>query len=189
MSSKQGKTSSGKVWLFRFLVLIGLGIFVAAWLLPWWNMNVEQFESNAVQIRPWGLTFGQSTGTMGIMMKGAELPIWFPYIMWTYFALCLIVVLVSLFIRLPDMRIGKIKLTLNQFLIGGVGFSFIFAGVFAAVYAGGRMKKSFDVPLQGRVYLDMGDPFVAFVNTRLRTWLVSALCCRGNAADPGNIPQ
>jgi hypothetical protein len=161
------KSNRGRVWLFRLLVIIGILIFLAAWFLPWWNMDVEGFGRNLVQIRPWGLAVAEKMEQFKVLMKGAEMPNWFPAFMWAYLGLCMIALLIGMFISGKKLSIGKLKFSLSQLLVGGVGFSYIFAGAFAAVYAGTRMKNTFGVALQGRTHIDFGDPLTAYVNTSM----------------------
>jgi hypothetical protein len=161
------KASNARVWLFRVLVVAAAGVMLVAWFMPWWTMDVEGFGYDVAQIRPWGLATSERLGSFEVMLKGTELPGWFPAFMWTYLALCMIALLVGIFVPRKDFCLGKIKFSLSQLLVGGVGFSYIFAGIVAAVYAGMRMKKTFGVALQGRTWIDFGDPFTTYVNTHL----------------------
>lgn len=167
VADKVVKSNDSKIWLFRILVLVGTGVFLAAWFLPWWNMDIEGFNYNSAQIRPWGLVVSEKLATFSANLKGTDLPVWFPYLMWVYFALVIIALLIGMLVRGPELRIGKIKFSFSQLMVGGAGFSFIFAGIFAAIYAGMRMQKTFNVPLQGRAHIDYGDPLIAYVNTSL----------------------
>ena len=161
------KASDGKSWLFRFLVIVAVGIMLVSWFMPWWTIDIEGFATDAAQIRPWGLELCDQIGGFAILLKGTEMPSWFGAFMWVYLSLCMLAILVGLFVPEKKFSFGKIKFTLSQFLIGGVGFSYVFAGIVAAVYAGIRMKSTFNVPLQGRAFIDMGDPLIAYADTRL----------------------
>lgn len=161
------KVSNARVWLFRVLVVAAAGVMLVAWFLPWWTIDIEQFGHDIVQIRPWGLEISEQMGDFAILLKGVPMPSWFAPFMWAYLGLCMIALLIGAFVRGRAIRIGKFKITLSQLLIGGVGFSYIVAGIVAAVYASVRMKSSFGVPLQGRAFIDLGDPIVTFVDTRL----------------------
>jgi hypothetical protein len=162
------KLSKNRVWVFRILVAAAAGLMLVTWFLPWWNMDVEGFSYKALQIRPWGLVMSQKMTSFAILMKGAELPVWFPSFMWTYLALCMIALLVGMFVRGKEFRFGKLKFTLSHLLVGGVGLSYIVAGLVAAVYAGMRMQNSFGVALQGRTHIELGDPLTTYVNTSLQ---------------------
>ena len=161
------KASNARVWLFRVLVVAAAGVMLVSWLLPWWTVDIEMFGNDMVQIRPWGLVLAERMGDFKVLLKGADMPVWFAPFMWAYLGLCMLALLVGIFIRGKDISIGKFKFTLSQLLIGGVGFSYIVAGIVAAVYAGMRMKNAFNVSLQGRSHIDLGDPFVTYVETRL----------------------
>jgi len=161
------KTSTAKVWIFRFLVLATAGVMLVSWFMPWWTIDIEGFATNAAQIRPWGLELCDQMGGFAILLKGTEMPNWFGPMMWAYLGICMLALLVGLFVNGKSFSLGNFKISLSQLLIAGVGFSYIVAGIVAAVYAGGRMQRTFDVPLQGRTFIDMGDPLIAYADTRL----------------------
>jgi hypothetical protein len=163
----ESKESEPSIWMFRFMVLIPVAIMLVSWFLPWWTIDIEGFADNAAQIRPWGLELCGQMGGFAILMKGTEMPAWFGSFMWAFLGLCMLAILVGLFVRGKEFGFGKFKFNLSQILIGGVGVAYLFCGIFAAVYAGMRMKNTFDVPLQGRAFIDMGDPLIAYVDTYL----------------------
>jgi hypothetical protein len=161
------KASSARIWLFRVLVVVVAGIMLVSWFLPWWSADIEALGNNIIQIRPWGLHMDERLGGFAILLKGAPMPAWFAPMMWTYFGACMIALLVGMAARERKISLGGFKINLSQFLVGGVGLSYIFAGIVAAVYASIRMKSMGEIPLQGRVLFDLGDPLVAYVSTRL----------------------
>jgi hypothetical protein len=164
---KQVNVSDTKIWMFRFLVVIPAAIMLVSWFLPWWTIDIEGFADKAAQIRPWGLELCGQMGGFAILMKGTEMPSWFGAFMWVFLGLCMLALVVGLFMRGKEFGFGKLKFSLSQILIGGVGIAYIVCGIVAAVYAGMRMKSTFDVPLQGRAFIDMGDPLIAYVDTYL----------------------
>lgn len=166
---------NNKKWLYRVLVLAGAAVLLVSWFLPWWTIDVDGFTSDAVQIRPWGLVWSESWGDFAGLVEGqATLPGFFVPFMWTFLGLCLTAILVGLFVNDVDIKLGKLNFKLSQLLIGGVGAAYLFAGVFAAIYASFRMGDAFGCPLVGRVHIDMGEPMIAFVTTRLLLgyWLI-----------------
>ena len=46
---------NSKIWLFRGLVLVGIGLLLLSWFMPWWSINVYEIGPDAAVIRPWGL--------------------------------------------------------------------------------------------------------------------------------------
>ncbi len=46
--------SNARVWLFRSLILIAIGLLFVSWFLPWWKCTTPAMEG-WVRIRPWGL--------------------------------------------------------------------------------------------------------------------------------------
>ena len=161
--------------LDRILVLAGAALLLVSWFLPWWTIDVDGFTNDAVQTRPWGLVWSESWGDFAGLVEGqATLPGFFVPFMWTFLALCMAAILVGLFVKDREIKLGKLNFRLSQLLIGGVGAAYIFAGVFAAIYASYRMGNAFGCPLVGRVHIDMGEPLIAFVTTRLLLgyWLI-----------------
>jgi hypothetical protein len=161
------KAGSAGIWLFRILVAVVAGVMLVSWFLPWWSADIEMLGYNIIQIRPWGLQLGERLGGFEILLKGAPMPAWFGPMMWTYLGLCMIALLVGMAAGEKDISFGKFKISLSQFLVGGVGLSYIFAGIVAAVYASIRMKNLGGIALQGRTFVDLGDPLVTNVDTRL----------------------
>lgn len=175
MTEEKGtKVNFARYLIFALLVLVGAGLMVYSWLQPWWTIDIEGFVKDAVQIHPWGLEMNQRMGGFEILLKGEEMPSWFPAFMWAYLGLAMLALLVGSFVRYKKVGFGKLKIKLSQFLVGGVGLSYIVVGVVAALFAQARAKATFDVPLQGRGFVDLGDPIVAYVDTRLLTgyWLI-----------------
>lgn len=166
---KVEKTNAGRVWFFRFLVLLAAALLLYVWFNPWWTIDIEGFGKDMVQIRPWGLELNQRMGGFAIFLRDAQMPPWFGPAMWVFLALCLLALLIGMFVKRINIGFGKIKMSLSQFLIGGVGLAFLAAGVVMAVYASMRMKAMMDVPLVGTGYIDLGDPLIANVYTRLTT--------------------
>ncbi len=154
-------------WLFVLLVLVGAALMFAGWFMPWWTIDVEGFATDVVQIRPWGLCICEQMGDFAILMKGAELPAFFAPFMWSFLGLCVVALLVGIVIKEASVKIGKLTLKWSQILVGGVGLAYIVMAIVAAVFASYRMGTAFGAPLQGRAFIDMGDPLIAYVDTRL----------------------
>jgi hypothetical protein len=159
--------NAAREWLFRLLLAAAAGLMLYTWFQPWWTSDIEGFGNDMIRIRPWGLELGETMGDFAILIKGAEMPAWFSPLMWTYLGACMLALLVGMFLLNKVVRLGKIRLTICQLLTALVGFSYIVAGIVAAVYASIRMEAMGGVPLQGRVFVDLGDPIIAYVNTRL----------------------
>lgn len=161
------QVNNARVWLFRLLVVVAAGMMLVSWFQPWWTIDIEALGKEMVYIRPWGLEMDERMGSFSILVKGADMPAWLSPFMWTYLALCMLALLVGAWVRGKYIGLGKFKLKLAQFLIGGVGFSYIIAGIVAASYASMKLKASMNIPLQGHVFIDLGDPFITYVDTRL----------------------
>lgn len=149
--------NNAKDWLFRILVAAGAGVMLVSWFLPWWTIDIEELGPDLVQIRPWGLAVNGRLGSFDILIKGAAMPEWFAPCMWAYLGACLVALLIGLSIGGKEFVFGKLKFKLSQLLVGGVGFSYIVAGVVMAVYTTIRLGAFYNTPLQGRIYVDLGD--------------------------------
>ncbi len=167
LSEKTEEKSSKKgTLILRALVALGSLLFLVSWFMPWWTIDIEGFGNRMVHIRPWGLVIDERMGDFRILLKGSEMPAFFTPLMWFYFALCVIALVVGFIVCVKSIRLGKLKMTLSQLLVGGVGLSYFVAGIVAAVFASFKMEKM-GVPLVGRTFLDLGDPVIAFLDTYL----------------------
>ena len=121
MAKVKKKANTMGLWVYRLLVVVlGAGM-VYSWLQPWWTID--------------GLN--ERLGDFVIFLKGSEMPAWFAAFMWTYLGLCMVALLAGLWIKSGHkFGIGKIKIELNELLVGGVGLSYIIVGIVAAVFAG-----------------------------------------------------
>jgi hypothetical protein len=164
--TKDTQARNARVWFFQVLVVIAAGVMLVSWFMPWWNVDIESIGKNMVQIHPWGLEMNERLGGFKVLLKGTEMPGWFAPLMWAYLSVCMIALLVGLWFHRAKVSIGKFKLKLNQLLIGGVGVSYFVVGIVAAIYASIRTKATMGVPLLGRNFIDMGDPFVTYVDSR-----------------------
>ena len=163
---KEQKENPVRAWLWRLLVLVGGGLILYSWFQPWWTMDIEGFGHDMIQIRPWGIVIGQRMGGFAIYLRDAQMPSWWAAFVWTFLGLMMLALLVGLFIR-GDLRLGKLKISFAQFLIGGAGLAYLATGVIMAVYASMRMGAMMDIPLVGTGFIDYGDPLIANVYTRL----------------------
>lgn len=161
------QVNNTRVWLFRLLVVVAAGVMLVSWFQPWWTIDIEALGKNMVQIRPWGLDMDERMGSFSVLVKGAEMPAWLSPLMWAYLVLCMLALTVGAWVRGKDINLGIIRMKLAQFLIAGVGLSYIIAGIIAAGYASMKLKAGMNIPLQGREFIDLGDPFITYVDTRL----------------------
>jgi hypothetical protein len=123
---------SSRVWLFRGLVIMAAGFMLLSWFMPWWEALIIQIQG-VVQIHPWGLE--HNLGPASGFISGVSMPVWFAPVMWTYLVICIVLLFLSLSITGKTTRLGRIKLSLPQLLIGGVGLSYIVIVVAAVIVA------------------------------------------------------
>jgi hypothetical protein len=145
--------SNKRVWLFRGLVLVGLGLILVSWFSVWWRAEITMLN-NWVQIRPYALEMDKFIKGY---LPGAKLPDWLPPFVWTYFASILVCLAVSLFAKEKILGFGKIKFSLTTWLILYVGVSFIVCAVTAMVFASLEMSKFYGMTLLGEQTLEI-DP-------------------------------
>jgi hypothetical protein len=153
-----------------------MGLIVLGWFLHWWNANIVMIDSN-VWIRPWGLE--SDLGFLGAesWIKDAEMPAFFAPLMWAFFALSLLALAISLFVKDKQIGFGKLKLSLPQFLIIGVGIAFIIVVIIALVYMSIQMSDWYGMKLIGTVHMDLGEPFISNVICELLPgfWITCAV--------------
>jgi hypothetical protein len=117
-------------------------LFVLSWLQPFWRSNIQE-SGMFVQIRPYGLE--HNLGNYVQYMGGdPRMPGFFAPLMWAYLIIALAVLLVGIFVKDIPVRLGKLgsrlprwlmRLSLPQWLIGGVGVSYIVFVLVFLVYA------------------------------------------------------
>lgn len=158
-----------RVWLFRCLVIIATSLMLVTWLMPWWTCDILGLPLfNAVTIHPYGLE--QALGEWVGYIAGSEMPVWFAPLMWTYLGICIVSLSFSLLPKGEVVGSGKLKLSLSQVIIGGVGVSYIAVAVLATIVAAIRTGDFFGgLPLQGSIELTEanGVPYPTLVDTRL----------------------
>lgn len=164
-----------KAWIFRCLVLAATGLFLYSWFIPLWGLDVAILRPNAVLVRSWGEEL--FLGDLASMVSLPTMPAFFAPLLWTYLVLSVVLLLSSLLLKEKILSLGRFKLSLQQAIIGGVGFAhLIFAAVAAimiSVNLGQFDVKGVTVPLQGTVVLDFGMPYTGPVTSSLRLgyWL------------------
>lgn len=172
--------NSTRTMLYGLLTLAGAGLFLYAWFQPWWNAYVVALKENGVTIFPYAMVVGSTLKDYPQWLVGSEMPAWFFRLMWVYLAASMAVVLISLFVSdKARVGVGRLKFSLPQVLVGGVGVSFIvFVVVFVGVIAM-RAPQFYNAPLQGSVFVHMAEHegnAESYVETSLQMgyWLAGA---------------
>jgi hypothetical protein len=154
--------STARVWLFRFLVVIGIAALVFSWFQPWWSTHVNAMPGTEwpVKIRPYGLDTAGFWEVLTLMPEGgheADMPVWFTPVMWVYFGLAVLLLLAVLWFVGKNKKIGLLgrKFNLSSFLLFGVGISYIVVAILAVVVASIRLK-AIGMTLTGEVFVQMG---------------------------------
>ena len=177
---------NAKVWLFRFLVLVVIGLMLVSWFMPWWSIEIYELGDDVVVIRPWGLEDNSESGyqpsgdeeVLPVTLKGADMPVWFAPAMWTYLGIVVAALLFSLFVKRKELKIWKIKSTLPSLIIGTVGFSYIVVVVLCVIVTAIRTGDFYGVHLMGYTYIDLGHyPYQsgAEAGMKLGYWLSCAV--------------
>lgn len=162
--------SSTRSWIFRGLTLAGLGVWLYTWFQPWWLAYIEELQETAVVIFPYAMNISGTLRSYPQWIVGAEMPTWFWPLMWVYLAVCIGAVTMSLFASADDMvKIGKIKLSMPQLLVGFAGLAFIIYVVVFVIVISLRAPQFYGVPLQGHVFITMDEHTESYVDTALQT--------------------
>lgn len=150
--------NSLRAWIFRFLVVIAMGLFIASWFIPWWECAIP-YIAGWIHIRPWGLEF--NLGFYESYASQAVMPAFMAPAMWTYFGLAILGYIASMFVKEKEIKIFKLKFKLNQFLVLLIGLSWIIAGLAATLLAAVQTGNYFNTPLIGHNVVDLGGHYEA----------------------------
>lgn len=135
-------------WIFRVLLVLATAFMVYSWFQPWWSSDVAVIEgTDDLVLHPWGVD------AVGQVRMGAdpglyEMPAFFGPFVWTYFALAMIALVVSLFLDVK-VKLGPVRLPLAAVLIILVGLSYLLA-VGLAYYIGDMRAEAMDIKFIGR---------------------------------------
>ena len=133
--------------LFKFLTVLGIGGLFTGWFIPWWSCHVVGLEGY-VRIRPWGLEHDLGA-TAGFIM-GSDMPGYFAPVMWTFFALSIVALISTLFIKDKKFNmLGKIKISIPGAIIGLVGFSYICVAAIGLIVMAVRTGDFYETHLIG----------------------------------------
>jgi hypothetical protein len=128
--------SSSRVWLFRGLVVVAIGLMLLSWFRPWWICTVDaiyMLNQGFIKIRPWGLE--HNLGSFAGYITGSDMPVWFAPFMWLYLGICIAALLYAAWIKNKVIRLIGRNFNLSKLIIGAVGISYILVAVTAFVYA------------------------------------------------------
>ncbi len=149
--------SKSRVWLFRGLVIIAVGLMLLSWLRPWWICTVDamyMLNQGLIKIRPWGLE--HNLGSFAGWVTGSDMPVWFAPFVWLYLGVCIAALLFAAWIKDKVIRLIGRNFDLSRLIIGAVGISYIFVAVTAFVFAKIRSAE-FGANFLGYTYLQV-DP-------------------------------
>ncbi len=128
-----------RVWIFRVLIVAGAAFMVFSWFQPWWSAKVGVIPGdNHLVLHPWGVE------TVAQVRANADAALWsmpwfFAPFMWTYLAVCMLLLAASLFTD-RQVRLGRFSLPLATILIALVGLSYMLAVGLA--FAIGEMRAT-----------------------------------------------
>ena len=147
-----------RIWIWRLLILIGLGGVVFSLTHMWWSADLEALRIyDAVIIKPWALDLSNVIDYKEYF-AGAEdaLPAIFEPGMWLYTGLLILCLVVGLIFNKKNIHLFGRNFNLSRWLVGIGGFSYIV--VFVSFYLVASAKSAaFGLPsLVGRYYLSAG---------------------------------
>jgi hypothetical protein len=151
---------NARIWIFRLLLLAGVGLLLFSWFQPWWSATIETIGENAAVIRPWTLELNMPEEVLAFV-KNADMPAFFAPLMWTYLILAVAALVISLFLKNKEIKLWKIKTTLPSFLITFVGFSYLVVAALAVIVAAIRTGDFYYMKLLGTTLIDLGGEMVA----------------------------
>lgn len=147
-----------RTWLFRGLILIASAFMVISFILPWWSSYIEEINEIVAKIYPYGLWLNMDEiGGYMYYMPGAAMPGWFAPAMWFYLGLCILALIFSMFAKEKPISLGKLKMSLPQFVIGFVGISYLVVDIVFIIVASIRTGSFFGgMPLLGEFHINLG---------------------------------
>jgi hypothetical protein len=148
--------SKSRVWLFRGIVVVVVGLMLASWFLPWWAAKFSALPvGDAAIIHPFGLWVDvEGMGGFAAFIKGAGMPGWFAPLMWTYLGICTVALLYGSWLGEKSVRVGRFYVKLSKLLIGGVGISYIVIAVLAVIVAAIQTGHYYGSHLLGVTYFE-----------------------------------
>ncbi len=164
--------SSARVWIFRFLILIGIAGFVISFaILPWWSLSIDMVPGLQwpLSIHPYGLDDSAIWELMKSLPMGGEeamMPAWFTPAMWLYFGLAVLALLAAIWFSFKNKQIGLFgkKFSLTSFLLFGVGVSYIVVIVAFVLVASMRLE-AVGINFLGETFVDLGHYAVWSIST------------------------
>jgi len=155
-NTKGDKTmKNSRVWLFRALVVVGAGLMLLSWTMPWWTCTINELGRDVVKIYAYGLV--ANLGEWASYASGADMPAWFTPLMWLYLAVAIVALLVGAWIQNKNLSLFGRKFDLSRWLVGLVGFSYVFAAVTAVIVIAIRAGSFFNTPVQGYFSIEFSE--------------------------------
>ena len=160
-------------FVFRLLVLLATGFLVYAWFQTWWRCEISRING-WIEIHPWGLEHNMQA--FAEYMRGAEMPGFFPTLMWIYLGICVLAILVALFIKDKNIKILNRDFNLPTLIIGIAGFSYIVVVAVAVIFAAVRTGDFYGTKLIGVTRINLGGEMTgdATANLLIGYWLACA---------------
>lgn len=123
-------------WLFRGLLVIGAGLMLVSWYLPWWSGHISNIAlgKDHLAVHPWGVEVMDLIAPMVVDRTPYAMPGFFAPLMWVYLAACMAALLASLFVE-RKIALGRFKVSLPEALIALVGVSYLIATLSAIAIA------------------------------------------------------
>lgn len=157
-----------RVLVFRSLLSIVIVLMAISFLGgPWWTGEISPAgPEEGVWIYPHAFTYNLE-GMSAQYIVDVDVPGFINVVPWVYLALVAGAIIYSSW---------KLKGKAGRWLIGLVGFSYLFYAAFFIFYANMRMAE-YDIPLSGRAEV-IGDPIGVYV-TGIINWGYYLACCVG----------
>jgi len=168
--SSPARVSGVRAMIFRVLTLVGLGFLVWTWFQPWWTAYIETLQQNGVVIYPYQMVIAGTLRDYPQWIMGAEMPVWFFPLMWVYLAVCVGLLIFSLFDGDEfTFSLGKLKMSTTQALIGAAGLAYVIFVVVFPIVISIRAPQFHGVQLQGNIFISMDEHTESYVVTSLQS--------------------
>ena len=168
--SSPARASGVRSIIYKVLTLAAIGAWTWSWFQPWWEAYIETLQQNGVVIYPHQMLIAGTLRDYPQWIVGAEMPAFFFPLMWVYLAVCLGLLIFSLFDADEfTFAIGKLKMSTTQALVGAAAIALVTFVVVFPIVISLRAPQFHGVPLQGSVFISMNEHTESYVITSLQT--------------------
>ncbi|MDD4924202.1 MAG: hypothetical protein PHF74_05140 [Dehalococcoidales bacterium] len=152
--------NTARIWIFRALVLIGLGTFVYSFFQPWWIAETKSAVAgnHNVIIHPYGLDGGGLEGYFALLPGGGvevAVPQFLIIVIWIFFGAAIAALLLGMIFNKASIPLFGKRLNISRWAVGLVGLVYIVVCVAAVLFAMPKIAL-LHIPFTGTAFVYVG---------------------------------